>query len=236
MSHIVERIRAEFKANVDKKTQKSTQKFFKEELTFYGVKTSLVGKIAIKRWHEVKFLSKVQIFALCEELYCSGYTEEALVVSTWLPNMIEKLTPSDLNIFKYWIEHYINNWATCDALCNHTVGYLLEKYPITIAEIKTWAKSDNRWLKRAAAVSLILPARKGGFLNDVFEISDILLCDKDDLVQKGYGWLLKEASKLHQKEVFNYVLKNRKAMPRTSLRYAIELMPKDLKEKAMVRD
>ncbi len=91
-------------------------------------------------------------------------------------------------------------------------------------------------MKRAAAVSLILPARKGGFLLDVFEINDILLSDKDDLVQKGCGWLLKEAGKLHQKEVFNYIMENRKVMPRTSLRYAIELMPQDLRKKAMVRD
>jgi 3-methyladenine DNA glycosylase AlkD len=56
------------------------------------------------------------------------------------------------------------------------------------------------------------------------------------MVQKGYGWLLKEASRKHQKEVFSYVLKNRKKMPRTALRHAIELMPKELKAEAMKRD
>jgi 3-methyladenine DNA glycosylase AlkD len=233
MSQIVETIRTELKANIDEKTQASAQKFFKEKLTYYGVKTPLVGKIAKKYWQEVKLLNKPEIFALCEELYRSGYIEEAFVVSNWLPNMIEKLAPSDLPIFKFWIKRYINNWATCDALCNHTIGDLIEEFPEIISEIKKWAKSENLWLKRAAAVSLILPARKGGFLNDAFEISDMLMCDKEDLVQKGYGWLLKEASKLHQKEVFNYILKNRKVMPRTALRYAIELMPKSLKEKAM---
>jgi len=56
------------------------------------------------------------------------------------------------------------------------------------------------------------------------------------VVQKGYGWLLKEASRRHQKEVMDYVLKNRKIMPRTALRYAIELMPKELKTEAMRKD
>ena len=64
----------------------------------------------------------------------------------------------------------------------------------------------------------------------------MLLNDADDMVQKGYGWLLKEASRKHQKEVFNYVLTNRTAMPRTALRYAIELMPKELKAEAMKKD
>ena len=61
----------------------------------------------------------------------------------------------------------------------------------------------------------------------------MLLTDLDDLVQKGYGWLLKEESRVHQKAVFDYVIARRKVMPRTALRYAIELMPKDLKDEAM---
>ena len=71
---------------------------------------------------------------------------------------------------------------------------------------------------------------------DIFEIADQLLLDKDDMVQKGYGWLLKEASRLHQKEVFDYVTRNKKMMPRTALRYAIELMPQELKSAAMRRE
>jgi 3-methyladenine DNA glycosylase AlkD len=70
-------------------------------------------------------------------------------------------------------------------------------------------------------------------LQDVLEISDMLLSDTDDMVQKGYGWLLKEASRKHQKQVFSYVVENRKKMGRTALRYAIELMPKELKTEAM---
>ena len=88
-------------------------------------------------------------------------------------------------------------------------------------------------MKRAAAVSLIIPAKKGHFLNEIFTISDRLLPDKDDMVQKGYGWMLKEASKLHQDEVYQYVLEHRKDMPRTALRYAIEKMPPELKAEAM---
>jgi len=56
------------------------------------------------------------------------------------------------------------------------------------------------------------------------------------MVQKGYGWMLKEASKKHQEEVFQFVLKHRNIMPRTALRYAIEKMPSDLKAIAMMRE
>jgi 3-methyladenine DNA glycosylase AlkD len=91
-------------------------------------------------------------------------------------------------------------------------------------------------MRRAAAVSLIVPAKHGKYVDDVLEIADLLLTDNDAMVRKGYGWLLKEASRKHQKKVFDYVMRNRKSMPRTALRYAIELMPKNLKSAAMTKD
>ena len=216
-----------------RKLGKAFNVFFKEEITLYGVKTAVVRKIAKEHWSEVKLFSKPQIFSLCEDLFRSDYTEEAFVASFWLEKMVEQLEPSDLKVLKNWITQYINNWAKCDTLCNHTVGGLIEKYPESVNELKSWAKSENRWLKRAAAVSLILPAKKGKFLQDIFEMCTVLLPVEADVVQKGYGWLLKEASRRHQKEVMDYVLKNRKIIPRTALRYAIELMPKELRTEAM---
>jgi 3-methyladenine DNA glycosylase AlkD len=91
-------------------------------------------------------------------------------------------------------------------------------------------------MRRASAVSLIIPAKHGKFLEDVIGIASLLLTDADDMVQKGYGWLLKEASRKHTSEVFAFVMKNQKQMPRTALRYAIELMPKELKVEAMKKE
>ena len=236
MNNILAQIREELKANTDQQIQRSFQRFFKEQVKYYGVKTEVVGKIAKKYWKQVKTLDKQTIFKLCEELFRSDYTEEAFIVSFWLPNYIEHLEPSDLATFKMWIERYINNWAKCDGFCNHTIGDLIQKYPESLSEVKSWAKSKNRWLKRAAAASLIVPAKKGDFMQEAFEICDLLLEDEDDMVQKGYGWLLKEESRKHQNQVFDYVVKNRKIMPRTALRYAIELMPQELKAQAMEKD
>ena len=233
MNPVLLKIRSELKASVDSKTQQSYQRFFKEPAKAYGVKTPVVGKIAKKYWPDVETLSKLELFSLCEDLFRSGYMEEAFIVSSWLPNYLDHLEPADLATFQRWIECYIDNWAKCDSFCNHTVGDLIQKYPQIIDEVKGWAKSKNRWLKRASAVSLIVPAKKGLFLHDAFEICDTLLVDEDDLVQKGYGWLLKEESRKHQKEVFDYVAANRNLMPRTALRYAIELMPMELRVEAM---
>jgi len=236
MNDILAQIRRDLQANTDPQTQKTFQRFFKEQVKYYGVKTLVVGKIAKKYWKEVSSLDKQAIFNLCEDLFRSEYTEEAFIVSAWLPKYIENLNPSDLATFKGWIERYIDNWAKCDSFCNHTVGDLIQRHPEIIGEVKSWAMSENRWLRRAAAVSLIVPAKRGSFLLEAFEVCDVLLADKDDMVQKGYGWLLKEESRRHQKEVYDYVVKNKSVMPRTALRYAIELMPKALRKSAMEKD
>lgn len=236
MDPVIRRIRDELTEHRDDATQQSFRRFFKEEVICYGVKTGTVGKIAKKYWNEVKSREKVEIFLLCEELYRSGYCEEAFVVSYWVPNLYDRFEPDDLAVFERWIDTYITNWAACDGFCNHSVGSFIEKYPEYIRELKRWTQSENRWMRRAAAVSLIVPAKHGKYLDDVLAIADLLLVDRDDMVRKGYGWLLKEASRRHEKEVFEYVMRNRRVMPRTSLRYAIELMPAELRSEALRKD
>lgn len=159
-----------------------------------------MGKISNKYWKEAENLNKKEIFKLCEEFFRSDYCEEAFIVSSWAPKLTDKFEPKDIVLFEKWIEKYINNWAKCDSFCNHTIGNFVEKYPESARELTTWTKSKNRWLKRASAVSLIVPAKKGKFLKEAFYIADALIMDKDDMVQKGYGWLLKEASRKHQKK------------------------------------
>lgn len=156
-----------------------------------------------------------------------------MVAANWAYWCREKYEASNIEVFEFWIEKYIDSWAECNTLCNHAVGAFIEMFPQHLERLKIWAKSKNLWMRRAAAVTLILPARHGKFLGDIFQIADILLIDKEDLVQKGYGWMLKAASQSHQNEVYNYVMKNKRAMPRTALRYAIERLSPSLRQSAM---
>jgi 3-methyladenine DNA glycosylase AlkD len=233
MNQIIDEIRQKLKANTDEKTQRSSQNYFKERIKCHGVKTAIVEKIGKEHFATLKDKAKKEVFDLCEELWKSGYIEESFVACNWSYFVRKDYTPEDFNVFARWIDSYVNNWASCDTLCNHTVGEFLEMYPEYLTGLKEWARSKNRWLRRASAVSLIVPAKRGKFLNDILSISDILLMDKDDLVQKGYGWMLKAASLSHQKEIYDYVIKKKSVMPRTAFRYAIEKMPSELRIKAM---
>jgi 3-methyladenine DNA glycosylase AlkD len=235
MDRILEDIRKELVASWDEHSKNTMQRFFKEKIKVHGVKTAIVGKIAKKFFNEVKRLDKDQIFSLCEGLFGLGNMEESFIACDWSYSIRARYEEEDFARFEGWIQRYVDNWATCDTLCNHTVGAFIEKYPKYASELKKWAESGNPWMRRAAAVSLIIPAKRGEFLDEALEISDILLGDEEDLVQKGYGWLLKEESRIHRKEVFEYVMKNKLEMPRTALRYAIEKMPKELRVEAMKR-
>ena len=235
MENILADLRKELIKNSDEKTKQTGHHFFKEEVQIIGVKTASVRKIGKEFFKnlDLKTKTKEEVFALCEYLWQTGYLEESFIACDWSLRLKKKYTPEDFVIFERWVSKYINNWASCDTLCNHTIGAFLEMYPEYLPKLKGWAGSDNRWVRRAAAVSLIVPGRKGMFLDEILGIANILLLDQDDLVQKGYGWMLKSASNTHPKVIFEYVMKNKQTMPRTSLRYAIEKLAPDLRKEAM---
>jgi 3-methyladenine DNA glycosylase AlkD len=233
MDPLVSQVRRELRENTDEKKRRGAQAYFKEGVTCLGVGTATVHRIARERIADLKGMTKGEVFGLCEELWRAGSLEETIVACDWSYFIRRQYVPGDITVFAGWVGKYVNNWASCDTLCNHSVGELLEMYPERVADLKQWARSRNRWLRRGAAVSLIIPAKKGKFPDDVMQIADILLEDPDDLVQKGYGWMLKVASQARQKEIYAYVMRNKAAMPRTALRYAIEKMPAELKRRAM---
>jgi len=234
-SDVLSAVREELRQSADEKVKNSARRFFKEDVQVIGVKASTVSNISKQYFREIEGRDKQEIFALCENLLQSDYVEEAAIAFQWAYFIKEQYLPADFYVFERWVSQYVNNWAKCDTLCNHAIGSFIERYPSFIENLKEWAKSENRWFRRASAVTLILPARRGKFLDEVQQISNILLKDEDDLVQKGYGWMLKEASRTHQREVFDYVMKNKGEMPRTALRYAIEKMPADMRKEAMAK-
>ncbi len=236
MTTILAQLRKDLKNNVDEHTKNSSKRFFKEEIKSYGIKVPMVNQIAKTYFTKIKGESKSDIFALCENLWSSGLLEESFVACHWSYAIRKQFEKKDFKTFEKWINSYVSNWASCDTFCNHSVGEFLEMYPEYLVQLKKWAASRNRWMRRASAVSLIVPARKGLFLHDILQIAEMLVTDEDDLVQKGYGWMLKVSSEAHQKEVFDFVIKHKSIMPRTALRYAIEKLPAEMKAEAMKKN
>ncbi len=236
-TRILNQVRQDLESNADDAFKKSNQRFFKEKITCYGIRTLIVRRIAKRYFEQIKQLDKKQIFVLSQELLKSGYSEEATIAIQWVSGLADRFELVDFATFATWLNKYIDNWGKTDDFCLHIIQPMMVKYPQVIADVKSWAHSGNMWLRRASAVSFITTAK--GFyvtkhdLNDIFEVAQILLQDKEDLVQKAYGWMLKAASVNHQQEVFEFVIKHKDKIPRTALRYAIEKMPANLRRQAM---
>lgn len=113
----------------------------------------------------------------------------------------------------------INNWDLVDLACMYMTGRYLFDKPRNI--LYKLAKSKNFWERRTAIVSTCYFIRQKD-VDDTFAISALLLHDKEDLVHKGAGWMLRFAGDKDPKKLFSFLDKYAAVMPRTMLRYAIE--------------
>lgn len=232
-------IQRELEIKADYSYLKSTTRFFKKQdlkeikSLSHGNRATVVRKIAADYYMKIKNLEKPKILNLCEYLLSTNYSEERTIAFDWAFRLREKLNKEEFWRFERWLMQYVHHWGSCDDLCIHAFGYLLFRYPELIDKTVSWRKSDNRWFRRASAVILIYSVRRKKLLKEVFETCDELITDEDDLVRKGYGWLLKEATNKFQNEVFNYVMKNRKVIPKVSLRYAIEKYSEEMRRKVL---
>jgi 3-methyladenine DNA glycosylase AlkD len=233
MDKYLKAIRNDLSINSDERYRRAIQVFFKEGLKLYGVRTPTVRKFSRKHYAAIKYRPKDEIFRLCGLLLGSGLSEERTIAFDWAFRLKNQYQPGDFVIFEKWLKKYAPDWGGVDDLCIHAVGYFLYHHPEFAPRVLKWAGSRQWWMRRASAVALIYGLRRGVSLKEVFRTADILLLDKEYLVQKGYGWMLKVAGDKHQREVFDYVIKNKKKMPRTALRYAIEKFPEDLRQKVL---
>jgi len=232
--NLISQIKGELINNIDPEYCEGERRFFKGAIKNFGVRLPNRRKIAAKFWPEVKKFNKADLFKLAEKMFNEGYNELTIIAGSWIWRRREKFQPEDFKNFQRWVDKYFDNWAKIDDFCTHSLSYLINKYPKLATQLLTWTKSQNRWVKRAAAVSFIYPfGQRKKYLPVIFKVARKLLTDEDDMVQKGYGWMLKEASNHNQKEVFNFVMKHKAKMPRTALRYAIEKLPTRLRLKAM---
>ena len=108
--------------------------------------------------------------------------------------------------------------------------------PARTEAVVRWAKSPNRWRRRAACVALIRGARAKMFFPEITKLSDSLLADEDDMVRKGLGWLLRETAKFDAKRTVPHLMKIRGHAPRLVLRTACETLPPAVRKRILALD
>jgi 3-methyladenine DNA glycosylase AlkD len=131
-------------------------------------------------------------------------------------------------IYELYLTHtrYVNNWDLVDGSAPEIVGgYLIDKSRKPLVEL---ARSASIWERRISIVATHYFIRQGQFA-DTLHIARLLLRDQEDLIHKAVGWMLRETGKRDQPTLEDFLRRHGKVMPRTTLRYAIERFPKDLR-------
>ena len=204
----------------------NAQRYFRGDhgLRFYNIGTENIRRFARSiyltnrsRW----CLDDAMTFA--EDLIVDPYLETKSVGIEVVARYRKAFTPQLLPRWKRWlVRNYSANWATTDTICGVLIGPLLVQYPELAGSLRQWSTHRNIWVRRASIVGLIPLVRKGMALDVVYDIASTLRQDKEDLIQKAVGWTLREAGKVDIARLEKYLRANGHAIPRTTVRYAIE--------------
>lgn len=224
-SGLVAEIRAELGKLADPERAMRRRRFFKETIRNLGLRASQSEEVAGEFFSRLKG-NLPQALEVAGELMRSGVVEEASVGIRLVRRFKQRLTREHFDVFDGWIDH-LTNWANTDFLCRDLIAETVEKDPSLVKRLLSWTRSENRWRRRAAAVSLVPIVVRGEMLDEAFSIADKLIFDGDEMVQKGVGWLLKDVSFKHPGEVKRYLLRWKERAPALVLRYASGRLPKN---------
>jgi 3-methyladenine DNA glycosylase AlkD len=198
--------------------------FFKEEIDNYGVRGPQLRAIARGVHGDVKKWPAADRNHFCTELWKSGRFEEGALVCYICRRFAPQFGVAEFHMFENWIERYVRNWAHCDGVSTWLVAACIANEPSLAESLCGWIGSQNRWKRRAAAVSLVPEGKHGGMTELIRTVADSLRTDDDAMVQKGVGWLLKETYPKRRKEVVRWLRAWKSDTPRLILRYAAEKM------------
>jgi 3-methyladenine DNA glycosylase AlkD len=152
--------------------------------------------------------------------------------------LLEKLTNefgnAEFRLFESWLPR-ISSWADHDAVVHYLIAPMIVAKPARAKTIFRWSKSRNHWHRRAACVALIQGTRQRMFFPEIIRLSNLLLADEDDMVQKGLGWLLRETAKIDAKRTVPYLISIRPHAPRLVLRTACETLPPGVRKKVLAK-
>lgn len=223
-AEVAKRILQRLKSMSDPVRAEGARRYFKEEFQCFGLTAPELRGVAAEIFATVRPVWTVdEAIELCDLLLPNPY-HEAKVAAILILERYRTEFPERL-FFKIrgWLEqNVLNTWATVDALCPGCLGRLLEEFPDLRSKIKAWAGSPNRWVRRASIVSFLRLAKSQDNLDAIYEMAESHLGDRDDLIQKANGWLLREAGKKDLRRLEKFLLENGPKIPRTTLRYAIE--------------
>lgn len=168
--------------------------------------------------------------SVVKELLMSQVHEERLLA---LLILVRKYRDGDeqlrSDIYNLYLEQteYINNWDLIDTSAEHIVGaYVSERDRNILHDL---VRSGSLWERRISIMATLHFIKKGDFATTL-KLAELLLHDREDLIHKAVGWMLREVGNRNQEVEEEFLKRHYKKMPRTMLRYAIEKFPEELRQ------
>lgn len=211
----------------DKESAQGAMRFFKtgkgeygEGDLFYGIKSPVLRKLS----KEYKDLSLFEI----EKCLQSKIHEERLLGLFILVLQYQQSSKlgdekKHLEIYKLYFKNkaHVNNWDLVDLSAPHISGHFYFHYKSS--DLNKILNSKNLWDRRIAVLSTFYFIRQENF-DLPLKVLEKRLYDKEDLMHKACGWMLREIGKKDKTQLVQFLEKHAATMPRTALRYAIEKM------------
>lgn len=224
-------LRKEVQGLADESKALQAMQFFKTGKSQYGEGDKFLGisvpeiRKIVRKYNKVLDLNEIR------ELLLSGYNEERLLGLMILVEQFGKIRKEE-EVYNFYLRHMdrVNNWNLVDFSARPIVGvYLMDKDRCILDK---WAVSENLWTRRIAIVASWNFIKNGQF-EDTMRIARLLMNDKEDLIHKAVGWMLREVGKQDENALKIFLKDHQKSMPRTMLRYAIERLAGEDKERFM---
>lgn len=222
---VAREIRHRLQADGSPEHAKGVQWFFKEEIKSQGWRTARLRRLArqygraLREEHGLDF-----VVGVADRLFTGRVLEEKVFAVLLLENLTARFDDTHFALFECWLDR-ISTWADHDGLVHSLIAPMIKAKPTRARRVFDWAKSPDCWHRRAACVALIQGTRRKMFFPQVVRVSNMLLKDEDDMVQKGLGWLLRETAKADRPRTVPFLMKIRSRAPRLVLRTASETLP-----------
>ena len=211
------------------------QWFFKDEIKSHGWYTAKLRTVAVRFRRRIrKEFGLDFLLRVADKLFAGRVLEEKVFAVFLLEKMTDEFGPAEFRLFESWLPR-ISTWADHDGLVHYLIAPMVASKPDRTARVFRWAKSPDRWHRRAACVALIQGTRRKMFFSEIKRLSNLLLSDEDAMVQKGLGWLLRETAKADAKRTVPYLMSIRERAPRLVLRTACETLPANVREKILAK-
>jgi 3-methyladenine DNA glycosylase AlkD len=203
------------------------QRFFKTGKGEYGEGDIFIGVRVPQTRKVCKKYQNINLIQV-KKLLHSSIHEHRLGAVIILCDKAKKANKLELqNIYDLYMygvnNNLINNWDIIDISARHIIGKYLKNKPNDI--LFELAKSNNLWKRRVAVLSTFSWISEGNVKTSL-GLAEILVKDKEDLIQKAVGWMLREIGKQVDETILtDFLDKNVAIMPRTMLRYSLEKLP-----------